>query len=140
MNWEKLKTSHYYEDPVTHIYTMSIFDTKEYDMLYENQNNLRHKVWQDFQAKFNTEYVFLEDFQDIDFGKEIMCLWFFKERSDSTRSYVEVNGKQLAYTPNTFLITKSKDIKLVQTKRKYIRHPLMQINMTNGQWKDLLER
>ena len=67
-----------------------------------------------------------------------MCLWFFKERSDNTQSYVHIDDKQLTYFPNTFLITKSKNIKLVLTKRKYIRHPLVQIDMTNNQWEDLL--
>jgi len=139
MNWDKLKPNHYFRDPITHIYAQDIFDTKEYDKLYENQNNLAHHVWQEFDSKYRTGYEFKEDFSDIGLQKEIMCLWFFKERSDSTKSYVEVNGKQLAYAPNTFLITKSKDVKLVQTKRKYIRHPLVQIDMTNDQWENLTE-
>ena len=40
MNWEKLKQNHYNKDPVEHIYSKTIFDMKEYDDLYENQNNL----------------------------------------------------------------------------------------------------
>ena len=140
MIWDKLKPNHYFQDPTPHIYTITIFDTREYDKLYENQNNLSHNVWQEFNSKYRTGYEFKEDFSGIDFQKEIMCLWFFKERSDSTKSYVEVAGKQLAYTPNTFLITKSKDIKLVQTKRKYIRHPLVQIDMTNNHWQTLLSK
>ena len=139
MNWQKLKPQHVFEDPVKHIYTMSVFDTREYDKLYENQNNLQHKVWQDFDSEYRIGYEFKEDFSDIDFQKEIMCLWFFKERSDSTASFVDLEGKKLAYTPNTFLITKSKDMKLVQTKRKYIRHPLVQIDMTSDQWAGLLK-
>ena len=139
MNWQKLKPKHVFEDPVKHIYTMSVFDTRAYDKLYENQNNLQHKVWQDFDSEYRTGYEFKEDFSDIDFQKEIMCLWFFKERSDSTASFVDLEGKKLAYTPNTFLITKSKDMKLVQTKRKYIRHPLVQIDMTSDQWAGLLK-
>ena len=39
MNWEKLKPVHYFKEPVTYFYSSSIFDTKEYDALYENQNN-----------------------------------------------------------------------------------------------------
>lgn len=140
MNWDKLKPNHYHNDPVPHIYTMTVFDTREYDKLYENQNNLEHKVWQDFDAKYKTGYEFKNNFSDLNFQKEIMCLWFFKERSDRTKSHVEVNGKQLAYNGNTFLITKSKDIKLVQTKRKYIRHPLVQIDMTNNHWQTLLSK
>ena len=138
MNWNKLKPNHYFKDPVEHIYSMSIFDTKEYDKLYENQNNFNHSVWQDFDSKYRTGYEFKEDFGEIDFQKEIMCLWFFKERSDRTISHVEVKGKKLAYTPNTFLITKSKDIKLEKTKRKYIRHPFVQIDMTDDKWQQLI--
>ena len=140
MIWEKLKPNHYFKDPVEHIYTITAFDTKEYDKLYENQNNLDHSVWQDFDSKYKTGYEFKEDFSQVDFQKEIMCLWFFKERSDNTRAYVEVDGKQLAYQPNTFLITKSKNIKLIQTKRKYIRHPLVQLDMTNYKWQDLIAK
>jgi hypothetical protein len=140
MDWKKITTEHYHQDPVPHIYCCNIFDTKEYDKLYENQNDLSHQMWQDFDAKYKTGYEFKNNFSDLNFQKEIMCLWFFKERSDNTKSYVEVNGKQLDYTPNTFLITKSKDIKLVQTKRKYIRHPLVQIDMTNNHWQTLLSK
>ena len=35
MNWDKLKPNHYFRDPITHIYAQDIFDTKEYDKLYE---------------------------------------------------------------------------------------------------------
>ena len=140
MIWNKIKPNHYFEDPIEHIYAMTIFDTKEYDQLYENQNDLNHNVWQEFDSKYRMGYEVKEDFKNIDFQKEVICLWFFKERSDSTKSYVHLNGKQLHYLPNTFLITKSKDIKLVQTKRKYIRHPLIQIDMTNDHWKTLLSK
>jgi len=140
MNWGKLKPNHYFEDPVVHIYTQTVFDTKEYDKLYENQNNIDHQTWQDFDSKYRLGFEVKDDFSKIDFDKEIMCLWFFKERSDNTRSYVHIDDKQLTYLPNTFLITKSKNIKLVQTERKYIRHPLVQIDMTNNQWEDLLEK
>jgi len=140
MNWGKLKPTHYFEDPVTHIYTRSVFDQKEYDRLYENQNNLDHQSWQEFDSKYRTGFEFKNSFSDINFDTEIICLWFFKERSDKTQSYVHLNGKELTYIANTFLITKSKDIKLVKTKRKYIRHPLVQIDMTNDQWKILLKK
>lgn len=140
MNWEKLKPNHFFEEPVEHIYTMGLFDTKEYDKLYENQNDLNNKVWQDFDRKYITGYEFKDDFSEINFNKEIMCLWFFKERSDRTISYVALNGKKLPYTPNTFLITKSKDIKLEKTKRKYIRHPFVQIDLSLSVWNKILKR
>lgn len=140
MNWEKLKSIHYHEDPVAYIYSHALVESKEYDNLYENQNDLTHQVWQEFDAKYKTGFEFKSDFDDIDFNKEIICLWFFKERSDATKSYVHINDKQLTYLPNTFLITQSKEIKLVKTKKKYIRHPLIQIDMSNNQWEIILKK
>ncbi len=129
MRWKNIKPSHYFKDPVIHIYSQTVFDVKEYDRLYENQNNLDHQSWHEFDEKYKTGYEFKEKFQDIDFNREVICLWFFKERSDRTASYVNVAGKELTYLPNTFLITKSKELSFVHTKRKYIRNPLLQIDM-----------
>ena len=55
MNWGKLKSIHYHENPVSHIYSHAIVEPKEYDNLYENQNDLNHQVWQEFDE--NTERV-----------------------------------------------------------------------------------
>ena len=140
MNWDKLKSIHYYEDPVPHIYSHTISDLTEYDKLYENQNNLNHQVWQEFDAKYKLGFEFKNNFSEIDLNKEIVCLWFFRERSDTTKSFVELNSKQLDYSPNTFLITQSKHIKLVQTKRKYIRHPFVQLDVPLKVWQDILKR
>ena len=140
MNWDKLKPNHYFKDPITHIYAQDIFDTKEYDRLYENQNDFDHKTWQEFDTLYRIGFEFKDDFSEIDFNKEIMCLWFFKERADNTQSYVCVNDKKLVYLPNAFLVTKSKNIKFVQKNRKYIRHPFIQIDMTNDQWQKLLRK
>jgi len=140
MNWEKLKPVHYFKEPVEYFYASSIFDTKEYDALYENQNNLNHKTWIAFDEKYKTGFEFLESFDDLNFNKEVICLWFFKERSNGTVSHVSVDGKLLAYHPNTFLITQSKDIKFIETKRKYIRNPLVQLDLSIEKYKELLER
>ena len=43
MNWEKLKTNHFFKEPVEHVYTSTVYDIKDYDKLYENQNILTHK-------------------------------------------------------------------------------------------------
>ena len=64
MNWEKIKKSYYYKEPVEHILAPSIFDLKEYETLYENQNNLSHQVWQEFDAKYKIGYEFLQDIQE----------------------------------------------------------------------------
>ena len=44
MNWLKLKKQHYFKEPVEYFYASSIFDTKEYDALYENQDDPRSVV------------------------------------------------------------------------------------------------
>lgn len=140
MHWNKLIKNHYFDTPVAHIYTANLFDVKRYDILYENQNNLTHQEWKNFKDEFQINFEFREKLQDVDFGKDIICLWFFKERADSTISYISVNGKQLKYAPNTFFITKSKDIKFVKTKRTYIRNPMFQIEMTNEKFNEICER
>jgi len=140
MNWDRIKPDHYYKNPIEHIYTSTIFDIKEYDKLYENQKNLSHQSWKDFDQKYQISYQFKEDFKEIDLSKEIICLWFFKERSNATKSYVQLNGKKLPYFQNTFLITKSKDISFIETKRKYIRNPLIQLEIGVRVWNNLIER
>jgi len=140
MNWEKLKPTHYFKDPVQYIYTHTAYDTKEYDKLYENQNDPNHKVWQDFDSKYKMGYEIKENFDDINFNKAVMCLWFFKERSQLHASYIEINGKKLAYLPNTILMTESKDIKFIETKKKYIRYPVVQLDVSLETWKSILKR
>ena len=130
MNWNKLQTQHYHDEPVEHVCATNIIELNEYDRLYENQNNLNHQVWQDFCEKYNTKAVLHENFSKINFNKEIICLWFYKDRNDRTAAHVHINGKQIRYNPNVFLLTKSKSIKMFYTERKYIRSPLIQLDMT----------
>ena len=142
MNWEKIKPVHFYKDPVEHFYTSSIFDMLKYDRLYENQKNLEHRVWQEFDEQYKTGFEFFEDLRQLDKKKEIICLWFFKERTDRTAGQeIELAGKILNYTPNTFLITKSKDIKVLERqKRKHNRRPFLQLDLKNETWEQLLKR
>ena len=56
MNWQKLRKPHYHKEPVEYIYATAIFDLKEYDSLYENQNDLSHQVWQNFDTKYKVGY------------------------------------------------------------------------------------
>ena len=140
MNWEKLKPQHYHKDPVEHIYSQTMVDQKEYDRLYENQHNLSHHAWKEFDKKYKTGFEFKEDFSELNFSNEVICLWLFKERSNNSVSYIQLVDKQLAYLPNTFLITKSKKISFVETKKKYIRYPLVQLDMKENTWEALLER
>ena len=113
MNWEKLETQHYFENPVEHVYTSNIFDLKEYHILYENQNNLNHQVWQQFDEKYKTGFEFKNDLTEIDFNKEVIALWFFKERSDrNSQPFIDLAGKLIPYYPNAFLLTTCKKIKI----------------------------
>ena len=138
MNWERLKPNHYFEDPVQHIYTQTIFDTKQYDTLYENQNNLEHRHWQYFNAKYKITYKFKENFSDLDYNREVICLWFFKERSDRYYSHINLHGKKVEYHPNAFLITRSKDISFERGKKDYIRNPFLQLDLSLQQYKDIV--
>jgi len=141
MNWEKLKPQHYFKEPVEYIYSSTIFDIKEYDKLYENQNNLDHKVWQDFDSKYNSGFQFHEDLTEINKNKEVMCLWFYKDRNDrSGGEVIELSGKKITYFPNAFLITESKDIRIITEKRNFIRRPCLQIDMYHKTYTQILEK
>jgi len=141
MNWGKLKTNHYFREPVEHIYSSTIFDLKEYDRLYENQNNLSHQSWVQFKNKYKVTARMLDDIRQIDKGKEILCVWFFKERTDrSVGEDIVLSGKTLKYLPNTFLVTESKLLTVIDKKEEYIRRPVLQINLTKSQYEQIMER
>ena len=98
MQWHWLKKSHYYKEPVEYVCASTIFPEKQYDILYENQNNLSHKVWQDFDQQYKIGFEFKEDLTQIDFNKEIIALWFFRERSDQNRQPIlDVGGAKIKY-------------------------------------------
>lgn len=141
MNWEKLKPSHYHAEPVEYIYSSTIFDSLEYDKLYENQNNLNHAVWQEFDKKYKTGFEFNDDIQDIDTKREVIFLWFFKERSDrSGGEEISLAGKTITYFPNTFFITRSNDIKVIKGKKTYIRRPFLQLDMDVTRYEQIMSR
>ena len=141
MNWNKLKTNHYFKEPVEHIYSSTIFDLKEYDRLYENQNNLSHQSWLEFKNKYKVSVKMLDDISEIDKSKEILCIWFFKERTDrSGGEDILLSGKTLKYLPNTFLITESKSLTVLDKKDEYIRRPLVQINLIKSQYDQIVQR
>ena len=72
MNWLEIKKSHYHKEPVEHILSPAIFNLKEYDILYENQNNLSHQVWQDFDTKYKIGFEFFKDLREFNKDKEVM--------------------------------------------------------------------
>tara|TARA_B100000900_G_scaffold405980_1_gene416323 strand:- start:309 stop:740 length:432 start_codon:yes stop_codon:yes gene_type:complete len=140
MNWERIRPNNYYTEPVEYIYALTLFDTKEYDKLYENQNNFNHSCWLDFDAKHRMGFELKEDFYDINTNKEVICLWFFKERSDRKLSHVSIAGKKLGYHPNAFLITTSKDIEFIPGKSRYIRNPFLQLDMTLKTYSEIVNQ
>ena len=141
MNWEKLKSNHIFNDPVKHIYASTLYDLKEYDRLYENTGDLEHLVWQEFDKKYKIGFQFYNDIRDIDLRREIICVWFFKERSDKSGGEdIILAGKKLKYLPNTFLVTKSKDIKILEKRDEYIRRPFLQLDLKVKVWNQILER
>ena len=86
-------------------------------------------------------FEFKEDITQINFDKEIIALWFFRERSDNNHPPVFVlKDKLIAYMPNQFLITEYKDIKIQEAKRKFIRRPLIQLDIKKSQYKDLIAK
>jgi hypothetical protein len=141
MNWEKLKQNHFLKEPVEHVYTSTVYDIKDYDKLYENQNNLNHAVWNEFDKKYKTGYQLCEDIRHIDMNREVICVWFFKERNDrSAGEDILLKDKKIKYQPNTFLITKSKDIKIINKQDEYIRRPFIQLDLSNTVWESILKR
>ena len=145
MNWGKFKSNHFYTDPVEHFYASTIFGLSEYDRLYENQNNLTHKVWQEFDEKYKTGFEFHQDLKEIDTKKEVICLWFFKERSDKSGGDEDIllKSKPIRYYQNSFLVTKSIDLKITERKKVFHRHnrrPVLQLDMKTNTWEDLVKK
>ena len=140
MNWKKLRKPHYHKDPVEYIYATAIFDLREYDSLYENQNNLSHQVWQEFDANYKTGYEFLQDIQDLNLNKEVICLWFFKDRSDKDAGVdIDLSSKLITYNPNTFLITESKKLKILERKKFFPNRPALQIDLSKKIFDEITE-
>ena len=141
MNWEKIRPSQYITNPVEIIYARNIVDSPEYDRLYENQNNLDHKVWKDFDEKYKIGFEFKEDITDIDLNKEVIALWFFRERSDrGSTPHLDIKEKLLPYEPNTIVLTACKQIKVQESKRKYIRRQLIQLDIIKAEFDKIIER
>ena len=140
MIWNKLQKKHLFLEPVEHIHITNIIDAAEYDRLYENQNNLNHHVWQEFDEKYRLGFEFKEDITQINFNKEVIALWFFKERSDLKTQDINIAGKLISYSPNAILLTKSKDITIKDNNKKYIRRPFVQLDISKTKFEKMCER
>ena len=126
--FERLKKQYYHTDPVEHIIGPQIIKVAEYDDLYENQTRFDGTVWKNFKEKQNLKCVFHEDLRDIDRSADIMCLWFFRERTDrDAGNDIKLAGKIINYHANKILITPSKEIKIKERKKYFPRRPCVQI-------------
>ena len=95
--------------------------------------------WQKFKERYKQTYTFVEDITKIDLTKDVIALWFFKERSDQTAGpFIEIGNKQITYNHNTFFLTKHRRLIIKETKRKYIRRPVLQLDMTAKQFEDII--
>lgn len=142
MNWKNLNPNHFYKDPVEHIYVQNFFPKDDYERLYENQGNLEHQVWQDFDAKFKVGYELFSNLQEVNYHKEVIALWFFKDRNDRSAGTKDISllGKVITYTPNTLIMTTCKDIKFNDPqKRKWIHRPVLQLDLPLTTFRNICE-
>ena len=140
MNWENIKKSYYYKEPVEYILAPAIFNLDEYDSLYRNQNDLSHQVWQDFDAKYKIGFEFFKDLREFNKDKEVICLWFFKDRDDrKTGNDIDLEGKIIKYKPNTFLITRSKNIKIIERKVPLPYRPVLQLDLSIKEYNKIIK-
>ena len=140
MNWGKIKKSYYYKEPVEHILAPAIFNLDEYDSLYRNQNDLSHQVWQDFDTKYKKGFEFFKDLREFNKDKEVICLCFFKDRDDKkTGNDVDLEGKIIKYKPNTFLITRSKNIKIIERKSVLPNRPVLQLDLSIKEYNKIIK-
>ena len=140
MNWDRIKKQHIFKEPVEHIYTGQLFDRNTYDKLYENLNDLSHEVWVEFDSKYKIPFQVYDDIREINKNKKVICLWFFTDRNDKSSGVdIILAGKKLRYFHNTFLITASKDIKILEDNPKqYIHRPFVQLDLSESKYKELL--
>ena len=83
--FKRLDKRYYHTDPVEHIYGQQIRTVAEYDDLYENQTRFEGTVWTKFKETYNLKCQFYDDIRDINLLKEVICLWFFRERAERCR-------------------------------------------------------
>ena len=119
MNFFKRLSKRYHRtDPVEYIMGPIILPTLEYDDLYENQTRLDGTAWKKFEENYKLKYIFHDDLRDVDLDRDIICLWFFRERSDrDPGTDIKLAGKILTYLANSILITPCKQIKIKERNK-----------------------
>ena len=130
--YKRLDKKYHYTDPVEHILGRTFRPVAEYDDLYENQTRFDGVVWTKFKETYNLKCQFHNDLQDIDFSKDITCLWFFRERADrDAGNDIKLADKVITFHANALFITPSKEIKIQKRKVYFPRRPCVQIDITN---------
>ena len=130
--YKRLDKKYHYTDPVEHILGRTFRPVAEYDDLYENQTRFDGVVWTKFKETYNLKCQFHNDLQDIDFSKDITCLWFFRERADrDAGNDIKLADKVVAFQANVLFITPSKEIKIQKRKVFFPRRPCVQIDINN---------
>ena len=130
--YKRLDKKYHHTDPVEHILGRTFRPVAEYDDLYENQPRFDGFVWTKFKETYNLNCQFHNDLQDVDFSKDITCLWFFRERSDrDAGNDIKLADKVITFQANTLFITPSKEIKIQKRKKFFPRRPCVQIDISD---------
>ena len=139
--YKRLDKKYHHVDPVEHILGTTFRPVAEYDDLYENQTRFDGVVWTKFKETYNLNCQFHNDLQDVDFSKDITCLWFFRERSDrDPGNDIKLAGKIINYSPNALFITQSKEIKIKERKNFFPRRPCVQIDLKQEKFNEIVNR
>lgn len=144
MIFQQLQKKHLKNQNGKFIYANSIAGDKEYEKLYENQNNQSHQSWQKFIAESPYKFTFYNDLDDIDLTKNPLCLWFFKERSDSKKGKDIIrNNSYIEYMPNTlFIFNKDNrsEFKILPKKESIHRRPVVQFEIKFEDYQSLVNK
>ncbi|OUU23454.1 MAG: hypothetical protein CBB97_13425 [Candidatus Endolissoclinum sp. TMED37] len=121
------------------IYIKNFYKDEEYNKLYENQNNLSHTTWQNFKNKIRFKYKFFKDVEQADYSKPVICLWFFKERSDNKiNKDILISGKSVEYAPNNLILFDNNDKTIYIRDRKIYKRPVVQFDINLDDYKIIL--
>ena len=124
------------------IFIPEVIERETYNRLYEWQGKWEwEQNWTNFKNNYKVNFKFLENLEDIDVSKEIICLWFFRDRNDHSKGNdIVLAGKKITDFHNTFLITQFKDIEILENKRQYIHRPFVQIDLNKKTYNEIVKK
>jgi len=121
-------------------YIKNFIKDDEYNKLYENQNNLSHATWKNFNKKIQFKYKFLKDLEQVNYTRQVICLWFFKDRNDyKINKDILINGKSVEYVPNNMLLFENNDKTIYIKDKKIYKRPVVQFNISLDDYKMILD-